>query len=45
MDIFFTDKTVPCSSRSPFNEDLEDERELNPRRRWRWEALECDSIR
>jgi hypothetical protein len=45
MDIFFTDKSVPRPSRSPFNEDLEDERELIPRRRWCWEALKCDSIR
>jgi hypothetical protein len=44
MDIFFTDKAVPRPSRSSFNEDLEDEWELIPRRRWCWEALKCDSI-
>lgn len=45
MDIFFTNKSVPRPSRSPFDEDLEDERELVPRRRWCWETLKCDSIR
>jgi hypothetical protein len=44
MDIFFTDKAVPRPSRSSFNEDLEDEWELIPRCRWRWEALKCDPI-
>jgi hypothetical protein len=45
MNIFFTDKSVPRFSRSPFNEDFEDERELIPWRCWCWEALKCDPIR